>query len=152
MIRGDSTDHVSGRIRSQRTASASSFSAGVDNTVKDNQVAASVLAGIRINIFATGNVIVKNAVTSNPAGIEFLVSRNAVGCRKHRRPEHARVEHLRPERTSAGGNTVDRRTSFKGERRGQLPVARANRGGDNARARVPGPRRQAGVLPSAFGP
>ena len=37
-------------------------------------MSASLLAGIRINIFATGNLVMKNTVTSNPAGIEFLVS------------------------------------------------------------------------------
>ena len=35
---------------------------------------ASVLAGIRVNVIATGNLILENTVASNPAGIEFVVT------------------------------------------------------------------------------
>lgn len=44
-----------------------------DTIVKDNAIAASLLAGIRVNFPATGNLVLDNAVSSNPAGIEFLV-------------------------------------------------------------------------------
>ena len=44
------------------------------NTLKDNNVSGSILAGIRLNVLATGNVLKDNTVTSNPAGIEFLVT------------------------------------------------------------------------------
>jgi para-nitrobenzyl esterase len=42
--------------------------------VVDNVVSTSVLAGIRLNVLATGNLIRGNQVASNPAGIEFLVT------------------------------------------------------------------------------
>jgi nitrous oxidase accessory protein NosD len=45
---------------------------GVDNVITNNDVSESVLAGIRINFIATGNVVEKNTVTSNPAGIDFI--------------------------------------------------------------------------------
>ena len=41
-------------------------------TVKDNAISASVLAGIRVNFPATGNLLLANTISSNPAGIEFL--------------------------------------------------------------------------------
>ena len=41
-------------------------------TVKANTISASLLAGIRVNFLATGNLLLDNLVTSNPAGIEFL--------------------------------------------------------------------------------
>jgi nitrous oxidase accessory protein NosD len=47
---------------------------GVDNLVEHNVVSGSVLAGIRLNVIATGNSVVKNTVLSNPAGIEFLLT------------------------------------------------------------------------------
>lgn len=74
MIRGASTDHVIKENTFTGNRVGILVFAGVDNIVKDNLVSASSLAGIRINIFATGNHIMKNTVTSNPAGIEFLVS------------------------------------------------------------------------------
>jgi para-nitrobenzyl esterase len=43
-------------------------------TVQDNDVIGSLLGGIRFNVLATGNVVSGNKVTSNPAGIEFLVT------------------------------------------------------------------------------
>ena len=48
--------------------------AGVDNTLKHNIVSGSTLAGIRFNVFATGNVLKGNLVNSNLVGIEFLVT------------------------------------------------------------------------------
>jgi parallel beta-helix repeat protein len=47
---------------------------GVDNTVKNNVVSGSSLAGIRLNVIATGNLIKDNWVVSNVAGIEFLAT------------------------------------------------------------------------------
>ena len=44
---------------------------GVDNTLKQNIVSGSSLAGIRLNVIATGNLIKDNTVVSNAAGIEF---------------------------------------------------------------------------------
>jgi parallel beta-helix repeat protein len=46
----------------------------VGSTVKDNTVSSSTLAGIRIGQTATDNLISDNTITSNPAGIEFLVT------------------------------------------------------------------------------
>ena len=53
----------------------------VGSTVKDNTVSSSTLAGIRVGTEATDNLISDNVITSNPAGIEFLVmsGRSAVG-------------------------------------------------------------------------
>jgi hypothetical protein len=42
--------------------------------VKDNTISGSLLAGLRLNVLATRNLVVQNTVTSNPAGIEFLVT------------------------------------------------------------------------------
>ncbi len=107
MIRGDSTNHVVRKNTFTANRVGILVFAGVDNTVKDNQVAASVLAGIRINIFATGNVIAKNAVTSNPAGIEFLVSgtQSAVGNTVARNTLESNSCGLKG---PLGGNTVDK--------------------------------------------
>ncbi len=74
MIRGMSTDHVIRKNSFTGNRVGILVFAGVDNIVKDNLVAASILAGIRINVFATGNLVVRNTVTTSPAGIEFLVS------------------------------------------------------------------------------
>jgi parallel beta-helix repeat protein len=46
----------------------------IDTVVKENSVSGSLLAGIRINVLATGNLVAENRVFSNPAGIEFLVT------------------------------------------------------------------------------
>ena len=46
----------------------------VSSVVKANLVSQSGLAGIRLNVIATGNVLVANTVAANPAGIEFLVT------------------------------------------------------------------------------
>lgn len=48
--------------------------AGVDNYFQGNLVSGSTLAGIRVNVFATGNVMVANTVTSNVAGIDFIAT------------------------------------------------------------------------------
>ena len=42
--------------------------------VRDNIISTSVLAGIRFNVLTTGNVVKGNVVSSNPAGIEFLIT------------------------------------------------------------------------------
>jgi len=47
---------------------------GVDNILKKNIVSESSLAGIRLNVIASGNLIKDNLVVSNLAGIEFLVT------------------------------------------------------------------------------
>ena len=47
---------------------------GVDNTLKNNIISGSSLAGIRLNVIATGNVLKDNTVSSNVVGIEFLVT------------------------------------------------------------------------------
>jgi parallel beta-helix repeat protein len=46
--------------------------------VRENTVSASRLAGIRLNE-ATGNLVVENVITSNPAGIEFTATGGATG-------------------------------------------------------------------------
>lgn len=47
---------------------------GVDNVVRKNSVAGSTLAGIRLNVIATGNLVRDNLISSNSAGLEFLVT------------------------------------------------------------------------------
>jgi parallel beta-helix repeat protein len=47
---------------------------GVDNSIKNNLIAGSLLAGIRVNVIATGNVVKDNIITSNAAGVEFLAT------------------------------------------------------------------------------
>ena len=47
---------------------------GVNNTLKQNIVSGSTLAGIRLNVIATGNVLKDNTTTSNVVGIEFIVT------------------------------------------------------------------------------
>jgi para-nitrobenzyl esterase len=46
----------------------------VGTTVSGNVVNASGLAGIRVNVLATDNLVKENWITSNPAGVEFLVT------------------------------------------------------------------------------
>jgi parallel beta-helix repeat protein len=46
----------------------------IDSIVKENIVTGSGLAGIRVNVLATGNLVLENMVASNPAGIEFVVT------------------------------------------------------------------------------
>jgi para-nitrobenzyl esterase len=43
-------------------------------TVVDNAISASLLAGVRFGVSATRNLVWRNTVTSNPAGIEFLIT------------------------------------------------------------------------------
>lgn len=74
MIRSNSTDHAITHSTFTRNRVGILVFAGVDNLVKDNLVTASGLAGIRINVFATGNAILGNTIASNPAGIEVLVT------------------------------------------------------------------------------
>ena len=40
-------------------------------TVKDNNISSSLLAGMRVNFPATGNLVLANTISANPAGIEF---------------------------------------------------------------------------------
>lgn len=47
---------------------------GVDNVLRKNIVSGSTVAGIRLNVIATGNLITHNLVSSNVAGVEFLVT------------------------------------------------------------------------------
>lgn len=106
MIRGASTDHVIKENTFTGDRVGILVFAGVDNTVKDNLVFASTLAGIRINI-ATGNLITTNTVTSNPAGIEFLVSgtQSAVGNTVARNTIELNTCGLKG---PVGGNTVEK--------------------------------------------
>lgn len=48
-------------------------------TVKANTISGSLLAGVRINFPATGNLLLDNIVTSNPSGIEFLADATGGG-------------------------------------------------------------------------
>ena len=96
-----------GRIRSQGIALASSCSGASTPPSRGNLVSASILAGIRINILGTGNLIVKNFVMSNPAGIEFLVSgtQSAVGNTVVRNTIELNTCGLKG---PVGGNTVEK--------------------------------------------
>jgi para-nitrobenzyl esterase len=81
MIRSASTRHMITSNTFERDRVGILIFGGIDNTVRNNSVTASLLAGIRINSIATGNLVTRNIVMSNPAGIEFLVSgsQSAVG-------------------------------------------------------------------------
>ena len=46
----------------------------IDTTVKENVVSFSTLAGIRVNVLATSDLIQENTLASNPAGIDFIVT------------------------------------------------------------------------------
>jgi parallel beta-helix repeat protein len=46
----------------------------VDTDVRKNILSSSLLADIRVNVLATGNVIKENTASTSPAGIEFLVT------------------------------------------------------------------------------
>lgn len=48
--------------------------AGADTSIKNNLISGSSLAGIRINVFATGNVVKDNIMTANAAGVEFFTT------------------------------------------------------------------------------
>lgn len=43
-------------------------------TVKENTLSSNLLAAIRVNVIATGNLLAENIAISNPAGIEFLIT------------------------------------------------------------------------------
>jgi para-nitrobenzyl esterase len=73
MIRGDSTNHVIRDNTFTGDRVGILVFAGANNTIKENRVSGSLLAGIRINVLATGNRMTRNAISSNPTGIEFLV-------------------------------------------------------------------------------
>jgi hypothetical protein len=42
--------------------------------VKENTLSSNLLAGIRVNVIAIGNLLAENIAISNPAGIEFLIT------------------------------------------------------------------------------
>jgi parallel beta-helix repeat protein len=46
----------------------------VDTSIKNNFISGSNLAGIRLNVVATGNAVKDNILSSNSAGVEFLVT------------------------------------------------------------------------------
>ena len=43
-------------------------------TVKENTLSSNLLAAIRVNVIATGNLLAENTAISNPTGSEFLVT------------------------------------------------------------------------------
>jgi parallel beta-helix repeat protein len=45
-----------------------------NSIVQENVVASATLAAIRVNVFATGNLLLENTVSESPGGIEFLVA------------------------------------------------------------------------------
>jgi hypothetical protein len=62
-------------LATRSSATASGFSSsGPSTVVKQNLVSGSLLAGIRLNVLATGNVVRANWIELNPAGVEFLVT------------------------------------------------------------------------------
>ncbi len=107
MIRGDSTEHTIEHNTFAGDRVGILVFAGVANTLRNNQVTASTLAGIRINVFATGNILSKNTVTSSPAGIEFLVSgtQSAVGNTVYRNTLESNTCGIKG---PLGGNTVEK--------------------------------------------
>jgi parallel beta-helix repeat protein len=46
----------------------------LDSVIKENVVTSSLVANIRVNVLATGNLIKENTVVDSPAGIEFLIT------------------------------------------------------------------------------
>jgi parallel beta-helix repeat protein len=77
MLRGFSTEN----LVQENTFTGNNVSILVNCTnciVRENTVSASRLAGIRLNE-ATGNLVVENVITSNPAGIEFTATGGATG-------------------------------------------------------------------------
>lgn len=74
MLRGETTENVvaENTFAGNRVGILLNGTSGA--AVVDNVVSTSVLVGIRLNNLATGNLIRGNQVTSNPAGIEFLVT------------------------------------------------------------------------------
>ncbi|MGB2713119.1 MAG: carboxylesterase family protein [Vicinamibacterales bacterium] len=72
MIRGASTNHDIATNSFMGNRVGILVFGGANNIITNNDVSDSILAGIRINFIATGNVIEKNNVTSNPTGIDFL--------------------------------------------------------------------------------
>lgn len=74
MIRGESAEHTIKKNTFSGNRVGILVFAGIDNTIEQNLVSASGMAGIRINVFATGNLIIENTITTNPIGVDFLVS------------------------------------------------------------------------------
>jgi parallel beta-helix repeat protein len=80
MLRGFSIDNVVKENTLTGNRVGILLFGATDSTVKENIVSASLFAGIRItvggpqNVVTTGNLIKENTVSSNPAGIEFLLT------------------------------------------------------------------------------
>lgn len=74
MVRGGTFDNVIKENSFTGNRVGVLLFASVDGIVKENTFSASGVAGVRINVFATGNLVVENTVESNPAGIEFLLT------------------------------------------------------------------------------
>ena len=68
---------------------------GVDNILGQNILSANRMAGIRINVIATGNLIMGNTIASNPAGHRLQRDADRIGDRQYDKEKYDRDEHLR---------------------------------------------------------
>jgi para-nitrobenzyl esterase len=74
MARGDTARNViAGNAFTGNRVGILLFGAA-ETAVTDNMISESLLAGIRFNVLATGNLVWRNTVTANPAGIEFVIT------------------------------------------------------------------------------
>jgi para-nitrobenzyl esterase len=74
MSRGDTVRNViAGNALTGNRVGILLFGAA-ETAVTDNMISESLLAGIRFNVLATGNLVWRNTVTANPAGIEFVIT------------------------------------------------------------------------------
>jgi parallel beta-helix repeat protein len=74
MLRGGTADNVIKENTFTGNRVGILLFAPVETLVKENVLSASGLAAIRVNVFATRNLVVENTITSNPAGIDFIVT------------------------------------------------------------------------------
>jgi parallel beta-helix repeat protein len=73
MIRGSSSDHLIKENTFEGNRVGILLFGAANSIVKENTVSASVLAGIRVNVLATGNLVIENTTMANPAGIDFIM-------------------------------------------------------------------------------
>ena len=74
MLRGTTSDNVvKENVFTGNRVGILLFGA-VNSIVKENILSSSIVANIRVNVLATGNLIKENTASSSPAGIEFLVT------------------------------------------------------------------------------
>lgn len=73
MVRGASSDHLIKENTFAGNRVGILLFGAANSIVKENIVSASVLAGIRVNVLATGNLVIENTTMANPVGIDFIM-------------------------------------------------------------------------------